>query len=299
MPQHANEQERRVAEELLTILKAPAMQNARMVLAFDGWMDGGEVSTGTVNWLMRRTSAEPVAKIDPEPFYIYNFPGPMDVSAMFRPHLHIEKGLITSFEMPANMFHCDTRSSLVLFEGKEPNINWSLFASCIFEVAKKLGVTEIYFIGSFAGGVPHTREPRLYTSASSVRMRDRMAEHGLALTDYDGPGSFSTMLLTQAEAHRISMATIVAEIPAYVEGRNAKSIESMARKLSQVLGLSLSFDDLRDISDTWEARVTEAIDDREELQKQIRKLEEDYDHQVFTQMEDFKSFLEEKGLKID
>jgi proteasome assembly chaperone (PAC2) family protein len=288
-----------VQDDLLTILTTPAMQNARLVLAFDGWMDGGEVSTGTVNWLMRRTSAEPVAKIDPEPFYIYNFPGPMDVSAMFRPHLQVEKGLITSFEMPANMFHCDTRSQLVLFEGKEPNINWSRFAECVFEVAKRLSVKEIYFIGSFAGGVPHTREPRLYTSASSAKMRDRMVEHGLEPSDYEGPGSFSTMLLTQAEDHRISMATIVAEIPAYVEGRNAKSIESVARKLSQVLGLSLTFDDLRDVSDAWETRVTEAIADRKELQEQIHKLEADYDDQVFTQMEEFKTFLEEKGLKID
>lgn len=38
--------------------------------------------------------AEAVAEIDPEPFYIYNMPGSMEVAAAFRPHVEIEKGLV-------------------------------------------------------------------------------------------------------------------------------------------------------------------------------------------------------------
>ena len=54
-------------------------------MAFSGWMDGGDVSTGTVRRMVELLDAEYVAEIDPEPFYIYNFPGTMEVAAMFRP----------------------------------------------------------------------------------------------------------------------------------------------------------------------------------------------------------------------
>jgi len=48
------------------------MDNATLVLSFTGWMDGGNVSTGTVERLVDLLSARQIAEIDPEPFYIYD-----------------------------------------------------------------------------------------------------------------------------------------------------------------------------------------------------------------------------------
>ena len=39
-------------EELLTFHKRPQLHKATMLLAFTGWMDGGDVSTGTVQRLV-------------------------------------------------------------------------------------------------------------------------------------------------------------------------------------------------------------------------------------------------------
>jgi len=39
-----------------------------LVLAFSGWMDGGDVSTGTVSRLVHLLDARAIAEIDPEPF---------------------------------------------------------------------------------------------------------------------------------------------------------------------------------------------------------------------------------------
>src|ERR1700752_499974 len=84
----------------------PALDRATLVLAFTGWMDGGEVSTGTVRRLIDLLSARPIAEIDAEPFYLYNFPGSMELTALFRPHIEIEDGLVKAIEMPANSFSC-------------------------------------------------------------------------------------------------------------------------------------------------------------------------------------------------
>ena len=74
--------------DFLRLEDCPTMDNATLVLSFTGWMDGGNVSTGTVERLVDLLSARQVAQIDPEPFYIYNFPGPMEVAALFRPYDH-------------------------------------------------------------------------------------------------------------------------------------------------------------------------------------------------------------------
>src|SRR5690348_5685716 len=78
-----------------------------MLLAFSGWMDGGEVSTGTVRNLLANLDAKRLATVDPEPFYIYNFPGSMEVAALFRPEVKYDDGLIDSFDLPENEFYCD------------------------------------------------------------------------------------------------------------------------------------------------------------------------------------------------
>src|SRR5689334_4957616 len=99
----------------------PALREATLVLAFSGWMDGGDVSTGTVRRLVDLLEAQPIAEIDPEPFYIYNSPGSMEVAALFRPRIEIEDGLIKTIEMPSALFYCHEAANLLLFVGKEPN----------------------------------------------------------------------------------------------------------------------------------------------------------------------------------
>src|SRR5262249_22313667 len=113
--------------DLLRLQRSPVLDRATLVLALTGWMDGGDVSTGTVRRLVDLLGAPPMAEIDPEPFYLYNFPGSMDLVALFRPHLKIVEGQIQALDMPANTFYCHEPANLVLFLGKEPNLSWRAF----------------------------------------------------------------------------------------------------------------------------------------------------------------------------
>src|SRR5262245_7148018 len=90
--------------DALRIHECPRLDRGTLVLALTGWMDGGDVSTGTVRRLVDLLGARPIADIDPEPFYIYNFPGSMELTALFRPHIKIEDGRVVTLDMPANTF---------------------------------------------------------------------------------------------------------------------------------------------------------------------------------------------------
>jgi len=263
--------------DLLHLSNVPKLTDATLVLAFSGWMDGGDVSTGTVERLIDLLDAQPFAEIDPEPFYIYNFPGSMDVAALFRPHIEIEDGLIESFEMPENRFFVHEPANLVLFVGQEPNLRWQTFGDCIFRLSRDLDIGNIIFVGSFGGAVPHTREPHLYVTCSDPQLLRRMAKYGVRRTGYQGPGSFTSYLMTQAPSAGIDMTTLVAEIPGYLQGTNPSSIAAVSRRLSKMLNLSLDLDALRSASTDWELEVSAAIEKDDELAEKVRQLEEQYD----------------------
>ena len=286
--------------EQLKIRAQPKLRRGRMVLAFSGWMDGGNVSTGTVEWLVKTLDAYPAADIDPEGFYIYSFPGSMEISAMFRPHTRIEAGVIKSYDLPSNEFYCDDQNELLLFSGREPNFNWNGFADCLFSFASKTGISELFFIGSVGGAVPHTREPRLRSSVSDELLKSTLEPYGVRFVEYEGPAAFSTELMVQARARGFHMASLVAEVPVYIQGTNPKSIEAILRKLAAILGLRLDLDRLRKATDAWEQRLNDALENEEELSGFIRKLEHDYDNEVFdTEMGDLKDWLEQRGIRVD
>jgi len=77
--------------------RLPKLENATLLLALTGWMDGGDVSTGSVRAIMGRREVRQVARIEPDDFYIYNLPGSMEVAAVFRPHVKYDEGVVTEF----------------------------------------------------------------------------------------------------------------------------------------------------------------------------------------------------------
>ncbi len=254
-----------------------------MVLALTGWMDGGDVSTGTVQRLIDLLGAEPIAQIDPEPFYIYNLPGSMEVAALFRPYAQIGAGQIKSFDLPSNRFFVHESANLVFFVGKEPNIAWRTFGDCILRLAAEVGVGRILFVGSFGGSVPHTREPRLFASCSDPARLPDLQRYGLKPSSYQGPGSFSTYLMTRAEPAGLEMISLVAEIPSYLQGTNPLSIEAVTRRLAKILQLPLDLDELRAASTRWELQVTAAVEENAEMAKTVHDLEEAYDNDLLQQ----------------
>jgi proteasome assembly chaperone (PAC2) family protein len=268
---------------VLRIHQSPIPRGATLVLAFTGWMDGGDVSTGTVRRLVDLLEAPPFADIDPEPFYIYNFPGPMELAALFRPTLKVEDGRIASFEMPTNTFYSHQAANLLLFLGKEPNLRWREFGEAILDLGHQAGVRHVLFVGSFGGAVPHTRDPRLYVTCSDERLLPEMERYALRRTGYEGPGSFTSYLLTQAPAAGLDMTSLVAEIPGYLQGRNPMSIEAVTRRLAKILRLPLGLESLRAESTEWELQVSQIVEKDKKLAKTVRKLEEAYDNDLLEQ----------------
>lgn len=284
----------------LRIDEWPQMQNARMLLGFSGWMDGGEVSTGTIDYLVGALDAVPFAEILPEDFYIYNFPGSMELAALFRPHARIEDGLVQVFEEPANTFYYAADHNLVLFRGKEPNIRWREFSESMLSVAAEANVEEIYYIGSVGGLVPHTREPVYWTTMTDENFREPLVAEGFNPTNYEGPSSFSTYLITRATERSLRMASCIMGIPSYVDGRNAKCIESMVRKIRAILGLTIDLADLEAESAEFLEKLNKAVSNDSKFAEKVRQLEAFYDQELEPASdEDVRAWFERQDLEMN
>ncbi len=290
-----------MASEFLTIHDRPPLSGARMILGLSGWMDGGEASTGTIEYLAEALGAQRLASIDPGPFTIYNFPGSMDLTALFRPHARIEDGLITTYGEPENIFLSSPDYKVILFEGKEPNLRWPDFADCILRVATEFNVEQLVFVGSVAGLVPHTRPPRIYCSVSNDEARQVFhEEHGLALSNYEGPASFITSLMVRCARMGLPMASLVAEIPAYVQCRNVKAITAITKELAAILALPINFSTLSELTAEFEKRIDETVGQRPELAEEIRKIEKEYDEVASTPRDDeLKDWFERQGIDLE
>lgn len=272
-----------VPPSLILTEDLPPLPGSTLLVALTGWMDGGAVSTGTVRQIMEGRELLEVAHIDPSGFYIENFPGSMEIAAVFRPEVKYEGGLITSFEDATNTFHVDTENNLVFFTGKEPNVDWAGFAKCIFHVVKACKVARILFMGSFGGAVPHTREPRLFGSVSAKHLLPLLTKFALKPSDYEGPGSFASYLLFLSPQHKVDMISLAAEIPGYLQGQNPVSIEAVTRRLAAVMDLEVDLSSLRRASTEWELKVSEAVEKDKDLRKRVRKLEEEYDNELIAE----------------
>jgi proteasome assembly chaperone (PAC2) family protein len=289
-----------MASEKLQIFKHPVLKSPRLLVGLSGWMDSGEVSTGTIRFLVDTLGAESFAQISSDGFFIESFPGSMEMSALFRPYAKIQNGLIKEFWWPENLFFFDQANNLLFFLGREPNFGWKEFAECIFSLCSQFGVEQIYFVGSVAGLLPHTREPLFSFSVSAKKFRQKLQKFGLRFINYQGPASIVTYLTVKASDYNIDMASLVATVPAYVQGSNPICIEAVIRRLLSLLGLHIDIHQLRISSDEFERRLTEAVQKEPELVQQIHKMEENYDNEVFDdQMGDLKHWLVKKGIRLD
>ena len=280
----------------LVIEKKPKIKNARMIVSFSGWMNGGEVSTGTVDYLIKKLKAVKFAEIKSDPFYILSFPGTMEQASEFRPHIRVEEGTLQYFSFPKNEFYYQEENNLILFKGKEPHMHWENYANSFFELGKTVHLKDIYFIGSVAAATPHTRGIRTSCYCTKPGLKKELKNLGVKFTVYEGPGSITTYLTYLAQQKDIFMVNFVAEIPIYIQSENPKGIKTMAEKLAKLLNLSIDTSDLNKKNLAFEKKINQLLENQPQLAEEIKKLEENYDQEFFDRKGGFEEWLKRKGI---
>lgn len=262
----------------LTIQNKPELIAPYIMVGLKGWLNAGEVSTGSIDYLRLKLGARPFAYIEPTGFYVYQIPSSTAEQTM-RPPVKIKEGLVKKLDLPRNEFFfwkSGAARDLILFLGVEPNLDWPAYAQAIVDVARQFQAPRIYSLGGIFDQVPHTRQTRIMATVSHPRLKDELKTFA-RFTDYEGPSSFNTMLLAVAREQGIEMAGISARTPLYIQDLNAKACYDLMKNVVTLAGLDIDLNDLRVAGEALVEMMDRAFSQNATALQQLKKLEEQFD----------------------
>jgi proteasome assembly chaperone (PAC2) family protein len=253
--------------QYLSGAEAPELRQPYALVAFGGWVDAGSGGTGGVRHLIGNLKAHKLAEIDSEEFY--NFTDT-------RPLVSIVGAGERAVHWPRGEFHGAVlahESDLVLFVAPEPNLKWRTFASVMLDGLQHYGVQSVVCIGSIFGAVPHRGEVRMTGWANDDGLREALAKHSVAYTNYEGPTGFVTVLLAEAEARGLPAVAVYGFAPNYIQGvPNPRVSHALLQKFSAITGVPLELAELDRAGRALSRQVDRLLQDQPQLREQVERM---------------------------
>lgn len=246
----------------------PKLDKPVMLLSFLGWNDAAESASGAIRYLRRRARTERLAEIDPDDFFVFTED---------RPLVRLRDGQTREIRWPRTDFtpaRMEPASrDFILGLGTEPHLRWKAFAGHVLDVVAEMGVVELVTVGALLADTPHTRPVPLTGGAHPV---ERMRELGFEPSSYQGPTGIVGAIGELCRSRDIAHVSLWASVPHYVAGgQNPRATQALLTKLDAIYHLGLDLTDLESRSRRYEARITEALKENDEMREYVAKLEAD------------------------
>jgi proteasome assembly chaperone (PAC2) family protein len=263
----------------LRIYERPALERPVLIVAFQGWNDGGQAATLAAGYLARLWGARKFADIDPELF--------VDFQAT-RPRVTLTEGRTRKIEWPENVFYRaripGTNRDAVILVGVEPNYRWRTFTELVSDLVRDLGIEMVVTFGALLADVPHTRPAPVTGAASDPKLVDEL---GLQLSRYEGPTGIVGVILDACRREGIPSVSLWAAVPHYVSlAPSPRAARALCERLGGMLGIGIEVGELAEAEASYVEQVSEAVASDADTQAYVEELE---------QRADSLDWLEESG----
>ena len=249
----------------------PELREPRMLVALQPWIDVGSVATMALAYLGEALQAAPLGHLA-RPGHFFDF-------TRYRPMLTRNNGE-RQVSVPNTRLHYanGTENDWILLHTLEPHANGDEFVEGLSELVVRLGVREYTMIGSMYAPVPHTRRPLVSGGASSPRLRERLATHGIRESNYEGPTTILAVLGATVPEQGIDTATVILQLPAYAQvERDYMGLQSLLELLTAMFGFRLDMAPVRDEAERQRQALDETAAEDPRLQVWLKELERTYD----------------------
>jgi len=263
---------------------APFANGRLLVVAFEGWNDAGEAASGAVKSLKEQLDVYPIAEVDPEEYFDYQFNRPI-VSydddgnrALTWPSVAIYGPSRPTAEQPESIasdaelqLSANNHSNIYLLLGTEPSRSWRAFTRDILETIVENGITSIVFLGAMLADVPHTRPISVFTSSENPEVRTALE---IERSSYEGPVGILSVLGQAAEKAGIATMSIWASVPHYVHNApSPKATLAIIDKLEEIVDVVIPRGDLVSEATDWENGIDALAGEDEDMSSYIEQLE--------------------------
>lgn len=256
----------------LVVHLRPELKAPRMIVAFGGWPDAAAVATRTIQSLVEQLGATRFAEIPGDDFYS---------PAVLRPTAAIRDGRVESLTYPTNDLHYwrnpGDSGDLILLSGIEPHLHWKRYVDTTLALAADQGVTALFSLGGLYDNVPHTRPVRISGVVEDAELRARLADLGVAFSEYEGPSSMHTTLLVECRARKIPTASLWGHCPSYAQlSWNPRVSAGLASLLAKVLDIDVDLEPLQVAATYLDEALDKLARQNPQVRALIRRLEETY-----------------------
>lgn len=240
-----------------------------LVVAFEGWNDAGEAASGAVRTLKEVLDLYPIAEVDPEDYFDYQFN---------RPSVAADEDGNRQIVWPAVTIYGPTQpnsgrqSEVYLLLGTEPSRGWKTFTREILDTVDENGITSIIFLGAMLADVPHSRPISVFTSSENAGVRSELA---IERSGYEGPVGILSVLADAAEKIGITTMSIWASVPHYVHNApSPKATLAIIDKLEEIIGIDIPRGELESEAAAWESGIDALAGDDDDMASYIEQLEQ-------------------------
>ncbi|MFM8322247.1 MAG: PAC2 family protein [Chloroflexota bacterium] len=290
--------------EAVELWNTPQAGVVNMVVGFRQWADAGSLSSGLPQYMVEKTGAQPIGKIRPDGFYLFQIPGTHD---LVRPRVRFRAGYPVSLDTPhTDIYYSGSESSgLAVLIGDEPHLDIERYVAAVLSAAKQLNVKRIIGLGGVYGELPYNRERPVSANYSLRRLKREVEQLAVDLSDYHGGASIGSYLCRRAGERRMEYVGLYGFVPAYdfsTLGQAGSTIRlendftawlGVMRRVIYMLKLDFDLADLISRSEYLVRVVSDRIDEIEQVapdlgvREYVNRLAENFTEKIFAPEDGF------------
>jgi hypothetical protein len=247
----------------------PALRDAALLIALEGWNDANEAATTAVRFVAGELASAPLAEIDSEPYFDFTVRRPFSV---------VEDGVARRLEWPATRFGFAAARAggglagrdLVTCCGVEPHLRWREWSDHVLSLVETLGIRRVLLLGSFLDDVLYSRPVEVTAVASDAALLRELAVEPVR---YAGPTGMIGVLGQRLRDHGCHVAGLWAGLPHYIEVTpNARGALALLERGLPFLGVDVDLESLRTAARECEQRSSAMVTSDPELFEYVREL---------------------------
>lgn len=247
---------------LYELVSEPALEAPVMILSLSGWVDAASVGTTAAGRLGE--GGDIVAEFDRDALFDYR---------SSRPVLRFEDGDLVEVTWPrltvvrASVGGLD----LLTVTGSEPDFRWRALSDDLSDLAVRFGAQMLITLGAVPAAVPHTRDPRVMTTASDPSLlgpSDEVLTGTLIV-----PGAAVSILREKIVAAGIPAVGYWAQVPHYLNATWYAGAVALLKRVESRIGVALDLSDLEAEQAEQDGELERMLDERPEARAYVDKLE--------------------------
>ena len=246
-----------------------ALGAEQLIVALDGFIDAGNVVSGTVAHLRTSLQHEVVAEFDIDDLLDYR---------ARRPRIRLEDNIVREVRWRRLVLErlLDLNGApFLLLHGPEPDRAWESVVAAVVGLAARLGVRQMVGLLALPAAAPHTRPISFLGTATRS---DLLGKNWPRFEAMEVPGALVTVLEHAFGSAGRDAVTLVPQVPNYLAQADVPHASAaLIQEAARLTGLSLPVDGLLRAAEKLDVALVDELARSAENLAMVRDLEQQYD----------------------